>query len=172
MREQIYFSKIRPDAILPSKKDENAGMDVYANFEPDYFIIKPHETVMIPTGIASSCSDNYYFQLFERGSTGTKGIGQRCGVIDSGYRNEWFIPITNHNTDPIVIVKNVENKQSITEKLTRVLGNFIIYYPYEKALAQAVLLPVPKVDVIELPYEDLQQISSERGMGNLGSTNK
>ena len=82
---------------------------------------------MLPTGIASACSSNYYFQIFERGSTGVKGIGQRSGVIDSSYRGEWFIPITNHNPYPIIIVR--ENMAN-TVNMTAPEGTII--YPMEK----------------------------------------
>jgi dUTP pyrophosphatase len=165
---KVYFAKVRPDAIIPSKKVENAGYDIYANFAEDYMIIAPHETKMIPTGIASACSPDYYFQLFERGSTGTKGIGQRCGVIDSGYRNEWFVPITNHNDKPLVIrKKGISNYQIFGDVMP-----YTIDYPYDKAISQAVLFPVPKVDIEEVTYEELLKIESERGLGCLGSSNK
>ncbi|WP_206459316.1 dUTP diphosphatase [Anaerovorax sp. IOR16] len=169
-REKIYFAKVRENAVIPSKIEENAGYDIYANFEEFYMVINPHETKMIPTGIASACSSDYYFQLFERGSTGTKGIGQRCGVIDSGYRNEWFVPITNHNDYKVIIAK-----EGITAGM--IYGNTVsapahIIYPYEKAICQAVLLPVPKTEVIEMSYEHLCEIKSKRGMDKLGSSGK
>ncbi len=163
MREQIYFAKVRPDAIIPSKEEENAGMDIYANFPEDNFTLNPHETKMIPTGIASSCSKDYYFQLFERGSTGTKGMAQRCGVIDSGYRFEWFVPLTNTTNKILHISKLVDKFEEYDAN---------IYYPYSKAIAQVVILPVPKTIILELPYDVLSTIKSDRGMGSLGSTNK
>jgi len=101
--------------------------------------------------------------LLERGSTGTKGIGQRCGVIDSGYRNEWFIPITNHNDKPMIITKETD---------VEYLQDDFIVYPYTKAICQAVLLPVPKVEINEISYGELKEFKSERGMGCLGSSNK
>ena len=93
MREvtEVKFAKVHPNAIIPSKRDEDMGFDIYACFDEDYIVIEPHETKLIPTGIASACDSNYGFLVFERGSTGSKGIARRCGVIDSGYRNEWFI---------------------------------------------------------------------------------
>lgn len=163
MNEQIIFAKVKSDAIIPSKLDENAGYDIYACFEDNVMIIPAHETKMIPTGIASACSPDFYFQLQERGSTGTKGIAQRCGVIDSGYRNEWFVPVTNTKNKTLYISK-LFNKYEEDE--------VSIHYPYSKAICQMVLLPVPKTEVIEMDYEDLKMISSERGMGNLGSSNK
>lgn len=163
MKETIYFSKVKPEAIIPSKLEENAGYDIYACFHEDYILINPHETKMIPTGIASACSSDYYFQLEERGSTGTKGIAQRCGVIDSGYRDEWFVPLTNTTNKDLIISKKV-NKVTVEEDF--------IEYPYSKAVCQAVLLPVPKVDVEEVSYEYLKTLTSERGMGCLGSSDK
>jgi len=165
----IKFAKVKDNAIIPSKDDENAGYDIYACFNEDFIIIEPHETKMIPTGIASSCSPEYYFQLLERGSTGTKGIAQRCGVIDSGYRNEWFVPITNTTNKTLVISKPSEKEMLDGIKLFQ--ENCIIY-PYTKAICQAVLLPVPRTIVEEVSYEELKAIKSERGDGKLGSTGK
>jgi dUTP pyrophosphatase len=45
-------------------------------------------------------------------------------------------------------------------------------YPYSKAIAQALVVPVPKIDVEEVTYEELQKIASERGAGKLGSSQK
>ena len=76
----VKFAKVRPSAIIPTKRVEDAGYDIYANFDEDYITILPHETKMIPTGIVSACDVDYCFILKERGSTGTKGMGQRSGV--------------------------------------------------------------------------------------------
>jgi len=161
---ELYFAKLNDRAKIPTKSDENAGYDVYANFDDDYIVIESHETKMIPTGIASVISQEYYFQLFERGSTGTKGIGQRCGVIDSSYRGEWFIPITNHNPKWLVIFKK--------EVESKFRDNIYLKYPYEKALSQAVLLPVPKTIIKEISAEELKNFGTNRGAGMLGSSGK
>ena len=160
----VKFAKVRPTAIIPTKRLEDAGYDIYANFDEDYIVIPPRETKMIPTGIASACDVDYCFILKERGSTGSKGIAQRCGVIDSGYRNEWFVPITNTTDKTLYIVKNnsdinVNTKDGFT-------------YPYEKAICQAIVLPVPYVEVEEYTYDELKAIPSQRGNGALGSSNK
>lgn len=193
--DTIYFAKVdsSKETIMPTKRDEDAGFDIYANFEEDYMIIQPHETKMIPTNLASAFSEDYVAILKERGSTGSKGIAQRCGVIDSGYRNEWFVPLTNLNDKTLVIVKN-NIEHSIEEikgdksficygyrmKLKNTNGecNFIanekgfILYPYEKAIAQVVMAVVPKLHTEEVSYENLLKFESERGMGKLGSSNK
>jgi dUTP pyrophosphatase len=164
MNNIIYFAKLREGAKVPSKSKEDMGYDVYACLPEGIHEIRimPHETVIIPTGIASACSPKYGFILKERGSTGTKGMAQRCGVIDSGYRAEWFVPITNTNNIPIIITSD-----------TKVFNTDVnIYYPLNKAICQALLVEVPEVDVQELTLDKLLEIDSERGDGALGSSGK
>lgn len=164
----IKFAKVRPTAIIPTKRIEDAGFDIYANFEEDFRIIPPHETRIIPSGIACACDTDYCLILKERGSTGTKGMAQRCGVIDSGYRGEIGIPITNTTEAPIVISKT----DSIEDIFGEIAPSNVIIYPYEKAIAQALVIPVPVVDVEEYTYEELKAIPSSRGLGALGSSGK
>ena len=169
MNTEVKFAKVNPKAIIPSKRDEDMGFDIYACFDESYIVIKPHETKLIPTGIASACNPKYGFLLRERGSTGSKGIALRAGVIDSGYRNEWFVGLTNTTNKVLIISKLPE------EKTLEIYGKFdnpIFVYPYSKAIAQALVVPIPKVDVEEISYEELKSIESERGMGKLGSSSK
>ena len=156
----IKFATIKDHAIIPDKRSEDAGYDIYACFDEDYMTIMPHETKMIPTGLVSAFSEDYVVVLKERGSTGSKGMGQRCGIIDSGYRGEWFVPITNHNDKPIYIAKN---KNLETDG---------ILYPYSKAICQALVLPSSQGVVKEVPYRKLCKVKSKRGAGALGSSNK
>lgn len=168
----IKFAKVKEDsdAKIPTKKDENAGYDIYASFEEDFMKVPAHQTVLIPTGIASALPIDKYFQIEERGSTGSKGMKKSAGVIDSGYRGEWFIAITNTNDVNLYIAK--EKVATKLQECAKMLDISIIVYPYEKAIAQAVLHDVFKTDVKEISYEELKEIKSERGMGALGSSNK
>jgi len=160
--ETIYFATLNENVIIPSKSEENAGYDIYAHFPEDSITVFPHETATIPTGLFSMFSSDYYFQIEERGSTGSKGIGKRCGVIDSNYRGEWKIIITNHNTKALCITKDE----------TKVSNDFVIYYPYKKAIAQAVFLPVPKTEIEVMSLEELLSYKTDRGSGAFGSSGK
>ena len=182
MEVNIKFAKVRPDAIIPDKRDEDMGFDIYACFDDDYMVINPHETKLIPTGIASACDPGYGFLLFERGSTGSKGIARRCGVIDSGYRDEWFVGLTNTTNKRLFISKF--DKEELVKALCSDCDNPIdwrvaedevlngIVYPYSKAIVQAWVAPVLKTNKEEISYDDLKAIPSERGLGKLGSSNK
>ena len=163
--DELYFAKVKPDAIIPSKREEDAAYDIYACFDEDYIEIPPHKTVLIPTGIATVFSSKWVALLRERGSNGSKGIAQRAGVIDSGYRGEWFVPLTNTNDVPGVISKIPASN------LPRIYKDGIIY-PYTKGIAQLLMVEVPKLRTKEISYEELQRFSSERGTGALGSSGK
>lgn len=158
----IYFAKLKPNAVIPSKRLEDGAFDIYACFDEDFIYLEPHETKLIPSGIASAFSSDYVAILKERGSTGSKGIGQRCGVIDSGYRGEWFVAMTNHNSQPLVIAK-----ESVAHQFEG-----IVVYPYEKAICQCMMVEVPKLEIEEKSYADLLEMKSVRGIGALGSSGK
>ena len=111
MSLDVKFKKSRINAIVPSKREGDAGYDLYAAIDSDFLdahcgIIKngteeilvawrSHEILKIPTGIKTEFDSNYVGILKERGSTGSKGLAVRSGVIDSSYRGEWFMVIEN-----------------------------------------------------------------------------
>ncbi len=158
---KIQFAKVNEKAKIPSKRLEDAAMDIYACFEEEVMTIQPGEIVKVPTGIASVFSSKWVAVLKERGSTGTIGLTTRSGVMDSGYRGEWFVPLCNVTNTPIHIVKKGHEQ-----------GLEGIIYPYEKAITQVLMLPVPLVQIEEISHADLLACKSERGTGSLGSSKK
>lgn len=164
---KLYWAKVKEDAIIPTKRDEDAGYDLYPCFEEDYLEIKPLHTRLVPLGVATAFDASYVMILKERGSTGTKGIAQRSGVIDSGYRGEYMAPVTNVNDKPICIIK-----EAALESWSEQKKEEYIIYPYENALCQGVLLQMPQLESEELSYEELQKMESKRMSGLLGSSGK
>ncbi len=168
---KIYFAKIKKDAIIPTKEDYNAGFDIYPCFEQDYIIIKPNETKLIPTGIASAIPEGFYMQIQERGSSGSKGIKYNAGVIDSSYRGEWFLATTNINTKPLIITKL--NIDSLEDTVKSIIKESFIIYPYNKALFQAIIHCVHnEISTEEINFDKIAAIPSKRGDGKLGSSGK
>jgi dUTP pyrophosphatase len=161
---EIYWAKVNPNAIIPTKRDEDGGYDVYCCSDKEEIIIKPHDIVTIPTGIASafSCKYRLDFQR-ERGSTGSIGLVPRCGQVDSGYRGEIFLKMQNTTNKFIVISKKYNEKFE---------DEFGVVYPMSKAICQAALEIVPDVESKEISYDDLLKIPSLRGTGALGSSGK
>lgn len=169
MYPTVYFAKVRPGAIIPSKREEDAGYDIYANLEEVdgdlYCSIEcpVHATTLVPTGLAVALPKTHYLNLkHERGSTGVQSMSVLAGVVDSGFRNEMFIAITPLRKS--VIITNAVDKVKETE--THIL------YPYSKAIAQGTIDIVPNASIVELPYTKLKEIDSERGMTMLGESGK
>ena len=168
-KETISFAKAHPDAKIPSKRSEDTAYDLYACFDEDYVLIKSHTSQLIPTGLISAFNKGYGLIFYERGSSGTKNLKVNAGVIDSGFRGNIFVCLFNANDYDVVIAK-----KEIIECYPWLMhmksdGRL---YPYEKAIAQALLIEVPEVEVIELTKEEIMQIESERGTGMIGSSNK
>lgn len=193
----LVFAKVKPDAIIPSKDEENAGRDVYACFDEDYMIIPVHTTKLIPTGIASAMTPKYEIRLRDRGSNGSKGIHVNAGSIDSGFRGMWWVAWCNTNNRDVILSK-LSLKELIQEYGSEDEDGDIlipldptkpldsdnslwiddeddytpIIYPYSKAIAQAEVCEVPAMNQYEITYEELLQIPSKRGIGALGSSGK
>ena len=164
---KLYWAKVKENAIIPTKREEDAGYDLYPCFEEEYLEILPLHTKLVPLGVASAFDSDYVMLLKERGSTGTKGMAQRAGVIDSGYRGEYMAPVTNVNDKPLCIVK-----KEVLETWDEDQKEKYILYPYEKAVCQGVLLKIPQLESETLSYDELKKIASLRNDGRLGSSGK
>lgn len=163
-KETVYFSRIDENAIVPSKREEDAGYDFYACLHDlDEIVLDVGKPTLIPTGIATALPKHYYFNLkHERGSTGKLGMCVLAGVVDSGYRGEIFINICSLYKK-VVISKHVNE---VVEK------NGVVYYPSSKAICQGTIDLVPKIQLKEIPFKDLGNIKSERGTQKLGASGK
>ena len=168
IKNKVYFSKMKENAIIPSKKEEDAGYDFYACFDEDYILFKPFETKLVPTGIAWASGKEFYLQIEERSSTGSKGIKKSAGVIDSGYRGEIKIAITNANSFPLIFTQIDES--TLKEKYN--LPNNALVYNTKKAIAQGVIHRVENMNIKEISLDELLTISSLRGASGWGSSNK
>ncbi len=168
---KVFFAKLNPKGIIPSKKDENAGYDIYACFDDDYILLNEFETKPISTGIAWACSEDYYMQIYERSSTGIKGIKYSAGVIDSGYRGEFKIAIFN-GTGKKLIFTYLEDEKLFTKYPEFKNDKKYLIYNCKKAIAQGVIHKVNKMEISEISYEELKQIPSTRKDNWNGSSNK
>lgn len=167
MVANVKFAKVHPDAKIPTKRREDAGYDLWPCFDSDWIEIPPFESRLIPVGIASAIDEDWAFIFRERGSTGTKNIKVSAGVIDSGFNGPWFVCVYNGNKVSLFISKIGETGEMspLTEHPNAIL------YPYDKAIAQALLVHVPDTNVTEVDYSEIQNRQTARGCGQLGSTN-
>lgn len=169
---EVFVSKVKENAIIPSKRDEDAGYDLYACLEEQttttgevfYSIVCPRlQSTLVPTGIAMALPKTHYLNTkHERGSTGKHSMSVLSGVVDSGYRGEIFVNITPLNKD--ITITSLVDEVKVTPTM--------IYYPYSKAICQGTIELVPQVKISEIPYEELVSIKSERGTTKLGESGK
>lgn len=165
---EIYFAKTKPQAIIPSKREEDGCFDLYACFDEDEFIIYPHTVSLVPTGIASAFSPNYRIAFRERGSNTKSVLQVMAGQIDSGFRGEWFVALYNANDCCVKISQKAD-------KVNRVRANNkydVLYVPYSKAICQFAVEEVPTMEIKETTYDEIMSFKSERGTGMLGSSKK
>lgn len=159
----LIFAKVRSDAKIPSRREEDGCYDIYACFEEEFVVIQPHTCKLIPSGIATAFSSKYRLAIRERGSNTKSTLITMSGQVDSGYRGEIFIALYNGNDIPVEISKSIKEVEK-TDDFVRV--------PYEKAIAQFAMEEVPNMNEREMSYQELLMIESERGCGSLGSSNK
>lgn len=145
---KIPVFKCREDAILPKYATSgDAGMDLYSAEE---VLLQPKETKIVPTGLKLAIPGGYYLAIVPRSGLSLKTplrVGNAPGTIDSGYRGELGIIMTNTSTEiPFTVPKG-------------------------ERIAQAILQKVPHIVWDELTEEQWNEIANtDRGEGGYGST--
>lgn len=165
----IYWDTLNMKAKMPTKRDEDAGFDIYSDSTED-IVLKPNETKFFSTGLRSAFPSNFWIEIKERGSTGAVGLSVRSGVIDSGYRGEWKIMLTNVNKYPVVFSHSVDKVTYIKGKIFKNKIKKVIY-PLSKAIAQAVVIPLPYIEC-KLDRTAVDLDPSERGETGWGASGK
>jgi dUTP pyrophosphatase len=110
------------DLPLPSYATEgSAGMDVCADVkEVD---IPPGETVLIPAGFSMELPQGFEAQIRPRSGLAMKhqiGILNAPGTIDSDYRGEVKIILTNFGKRPFVVRRGDRIAQMVIARYSRV----------------------------------------------------
>ena len=90
-------------AIIPTKKKDDAGFDVYGIIDEkeNLILIKPFETAIINTGLCYEISEGWHLICKERGSTGKIGLKVSAGVNDNSYRGEIKVFLYNSNLNSV-----------------------------------------------------------------------
>jgi dUTP pyrophosphatase len=102
------------DGITPQKADNGcAGYDVYSTIGT---MIPPGERKLIPIGVSTEFSMNYYLRVAPRSGLSVKGIDVGAGVIDSSYRGEIKVLIINNSKSDFYVDKGAKIAQIILER--------------------------------------------------------
>ena len=160
---EIQFAKLRPGAVIPSKREEDSDYDLYACFDEEEFVIPAFSTRLVPTGLISAFDSSLGVKFEERGSN-TKWCGiVQAGVIDSGYRGEWLCAMYNGNPVPVHITKSADEVRRLEDR---------VLVPYAKAICQFHVREILPLNVREVSTDEVLSQTSARGAGRLGSSGK
>lgn len=100
---KVKVKKLNENAVLPTYGSEfAAGADLYACVEKE-ITVNPHETVMVPTGLAIELPLGYAGLIYARsGLASKKGLApaNKVGVVDCDYRGEVKVALHNHSNAP------------------------------------------------------------------------
>ena len=101
--QDLKVKLLRKGAKMPTYGTEfAAGADLYACLE-EAVTVKPHETKLIPIGIAMEIPEGLVGLIYARSGLASKrGLApaNKVGVIDSDYRGEIMVALHNHGTAP------------------------------------------------------------------------
>ena len=144
---ELNIKLLSPKAVLPKYATPgSAAMDLTACMD-EPVTIAPRQLVTIPTGIAIALpSADYVALIFARSGLGVKhgiSLSNGVGVIDSDYRGELKVGLTNLSDTPYTI------------------------QPGDR-IAQLAILPVTQPTVVQVAELD----ETDRGTGGFGSTGK
>ena len=143
---RVNIKKLTKTAILPERGSAYAaGYDLFADIKEDVEIM-PHETFLVPTGLAMEIPQGYWGGVFARSGLASKeGLrpANCVGVVDADYRGE--VKVALHNDSEVV--------------RTIVVG---------QKVAQMVIVPFLSVE-----FDLVDELSDTvRGAGGFGSTGK
>lgn len=143
---KINLKKLTESAVLPERGSAfAAGYDLFADIQT-VLEIQPHETAMIPTGLAMEIPEGYFGGIFARSGLAAKESlrpANCVGVVDADYRGE--VKVALHNDSEAV------------RKIT----------PGQK-VAQLVVVPFLSVE-----FDLVDELNNTvRGAGGFGSTGK
>lgn len=143
---RIFIKKLSNSVNLPRYHTAgSAGMDLVADIK-EPIVIKPHQRMLVPTGIAISLPVGYEAQIRPRSGLALKNgimLANDVGTIDSDYRGEIGVILLNTSTTLFRVEPSMRIAQMIVSR-------------YESAEWQEV--------------DDLDE--TERGSGGYGSTGK
>ncbi|MDR1002134.1 MAG: dUTP diphosphatase [Oscillospiraceae bacterium] len=120
-KNQLKISLVRENAVIPKRATEGAaGMDLCACIQ-ESLILEAGKRVLIPTGIAIEMPSSDYAALV----LGRSGLGinygitlsNSVGLIDSDYRGEIQVGLSNFSDEPYTIAPNERIAQLVVIKV-------------------------------------------------------
>lgn len=113
---KIEIKKINPEAKIPTYANkDDAGMDLYS---VEDLIVEPGKILACGTGIAVAIPVGYVGLIWDKSGVAFRGgIKTMGGVIDSNYRGEIKVILTNLSDKEYMIKKGDKIAQMLIQKV-------------------------------------------------------
>jgi dUTP pyrophosphatase len=136
---ELRVKRIHSEAKLPVYGHPgDAGLDLFSVVDRE---LRPGEVFAVPTGIQVAVPAGHVGLVWDKSGISLQGVHRLAGVVDSGYRGEVQVVMTNLGAVPFAVRKGMK-------------------------IAQMLVQPVSVVSVIECEALD----GTSRGEGGFGST--
>jgi dUTP pyrophosphatase len=115
----IKIKKLNPEGIIPKyAKEGDAAFDLYSIED---HLLKPMDKVIIKTGISMEIPQGHFGNIRDRSGLAAKhGLHTLAGVVDSGYRGEVGVVMTNLGKENCEIKKGDRIAQMLIQKFESV----------------------------------------------------
>jgi dUTP pyrophosphatase len=138
--ETLKIKKLTDTAIIPTRaKPGDAGLDLYIDETVEIGGMGNRE--LVSTGIAMAIPTGYFGLIRPRSGLAMDGVSTDAGVVDSGYRGEVKVLLTNSRRGTVIISQG-------------------------ERIAQIIIIPCAAFPVMEVDALD----ETERGSAGFGST--
>lgn len=148
-RLPIKIKKLRPDAFMPQYASAGAAcFDLHAVWDFHKFphtMIRPEDSEVFGTGLAFEIPEGHVMLVFSRSGHGFNHdirLANCVGVIDSDYRGEVKVKLTNDSLDMFKV-------------------------NHGDRIAQAMIIPIPAIQLVEVD-ELSTTVRGEHGAGSTG----
>ena len=153
---KIKYLDTYPAKLKPAKRGD-AGIDIVAAEDTK---IGGFDTKLISTGLYLEIPEGYYGRLVGRSSLHKQGLHVNEGIIDSGYRGEVKVSLTNLNQKLIMRFVDLKDLLAGRQLVTGILKG--------DRIAQLIITKVEPVEFVAV--EELSD--SERGSKGFGSSGR
>lgn len=143
---QVSVARLHPDARLPRYAHDGPFGDLAADlYSVVAATIAPHQTSVVPTGLAMAFPPDYGALVEDRSGLAVRGITTLAGVIDPGYRGEIKVVLINVTDAPISLAAG-------------------------DRIAQLRLVRRIQAEFVEVEAMSEPHLITQRGAGGFGST--
>lgn len=111
MCEDLFF--------IPEKSTAGSlGLDLKAKLEEDEITIYPLDTIKVKAGFSLAIPNGYHAKIVSRSGLSSKGIvvSNSPGIIDSDYRGEICVLLTNTGKNPYKLANKTRVAQMFFDK--------------------------------------------------------